>query len=116
MFYTSLVGTVLMSPLLPFIWKTPSTPLVWCVLIGLGILGALGHWLLILAHRHAPASVLAPFFYAQIIGATLFSVGLFGELPDRWTLLGSAIVIASGLYLLYRERVRQKFPSADLAV
>jgi hypothetical protein len=47
---------------------------VWALLIGLGLLGACGHWLLILAHRHAPASVLAPFFYSQIIGAAAFQV------------------------------------------
>lgn len=116
MFYTSLVGTVLVSPLLPFIWKTPSSPLVWAVLIGLGGFGALGHWLLILAHRHAPASTLAPFFYLQILGAVVFGRTLFGDTPDGWTLVGGGIVIGSGLYLLYRERVRHKFPSADVAV
>jgi len=116
LFYTGLVGTVVLSPTLPFVWQSPSTPLVWGVLLGLGLLGALGHWLLILAHRHAPASVLAPFFYVQIIGAVVFSVTVFGERPDRWTLLGSATVIASGLYLLYRERVRRKFPSSDVSV
>ncbi len=115
MAYTSLVGTLLVSPILFFIWKTPSTALVWAVLIGLGLFGAIGHWLLILAHRHAPASVLAPFFYAQIIGATIFSLLVFGEKPDRWTALGGLIVVSSGLYLLYRERVRHKFPSADLS-
>jgi len=116
MFYTSLIGTLLVSPPLLFIWKIPSSPAVWAVLIGLGLFGAIGHWLLILAHRHAPASALAPFFYVQIIGATTFGLTVFGEKLDRWTVLGSAIVVGSGLYLLYRERVRQKFPSADVAV
>jgi drug/metabolite transporter (DMT)-like permease len=116
MFYTSLYGAILVSPLLFFYWTTPQTLLVWSLLIGLGLLGAFGHWLLILAHRHAPASVLAPFFYAQIIGATVFSLTVFGETPDRWTVVGGGIVISSGLYLLYRERVRQKFPSADVGV
>ena len=116
MFYTSLIGTVLISPFLFVFWKPPSSPLVWAVLIGLGLLGAIGHWLLILAHRHAPASALAPFFYVQIIGATAFGLTFFGEKLDRWTTLGSTIVIGSGLYLLYRERIRQKFPSADIAV
>ncbi|MFT3870513.1 MAG: DMT family transporter [Nibricoccus sp.] len=116
MFYTSVFGAVLVSPLLFFYWKTPDSALVWLLMIGLGLLGAFGHWLLILAHRHAPASVLAPFFYSQIIGATAFSLTVFGESPDRWTIVGGLIVIGSGLYLLYRERVRQKFPSADVAV
>lgn len=116
MFYTSAFGAVLVAPLLFFYWTTPDSALVWALMIGLGLLGAAGHWLLILAHRHAPASVLAPFFYSQIIGATAFGLTVFGEIPDRWTIIGGAIVVASGLYLLYRERVRQKFPSADVAV
>jgi drug/metabolite transporter (DMT)-like permease len=115
MFYTSLVGTLLVSPLLVFFWQAPASTLTWLVLLALGFFGALGHWLLILAHRHAPASTLAPFFYSQILGATLFGFTLFGSLPDRWTLVGGSIVIGSGLYLLHRERIRQKFPSADLA-
>ena len=114
MVYTSLVGTVLVSPALPWLWKTPSSPLVWAVLVGIGLFGALGHWLLILAHRHAPASTLAPFFYAQILGAVVFGLTVFGDLPDRWTLIGGSIVISSGLYLLHRERVRHKYPSADV--
>lgn len=116
MFYTSLLGTLLVSPLLFFVWKTPSTPLVWVVLVALGIFGAVGHWLLILAHRHAAASTLAPFFYSQILGSVFFGYSIFGELPDLWTLLGATIIIGSGLYLLYRERVRHKYPSADLSV
>jgi len=115
MFYTSLVGTVLVSPLLFLYWQTPATLMTWSVLFALGFFGALGHWLLILAHRHAPASTLAPFFYSQILGATLFGFLLFNSLPDRWTVVGGAIVISSGLYLLHRERIRQKFPSTDLA-
>jgi drug/metabolite transporter (DMT)-like permease len=115
MFYTSLVGTVLVSPFLLFSWKAPSTALVWIILILLGVFGAIGHWLLILAHRHAPASILAPFFYLQILGSVFFGYFVFGNIPDRWTVIGSSTVIGSGLYLLYRERVRHKFPSADLA-
>lgn len=115
MLYTSVVGTVLVSPVLIFTWTPPASPLVWAVLIGLGLFGAIGHWLLILAHRHAPASSLAPFFYAQIIGSIVFGFFIFSELPDTWTLLGSSLVIGSGLYLVYRERVRHKVPSTDIS-
>jgi drug/metabolite transporter (DMT)-like permease len=75
---------------------------------GLAVFGALGHWLLILAHKRAPASVLAPFFYAQLIWATVLGLVVFGEVPDYWTLVGGVIVMASGLYLLHRERVKPK--------
>ena len=111
---TSLVGAALVSPALLCSWRAPSSALVWAVLVGLGLLGAVGHWLLILAHRHAPASALAPFYYLQIVGAVVFGLTIFGDVPDCWTLLGGGIVIGSGLYLLYRERVRHKHPSADV--
>lgn len=116
MVYTSLVGAVLVSPALLWTWQPPASALAWAVLIGLGLLGALGHWLLILAHRHAPASALAPYYYLQIVGAVAFGLTVFGDVPDLWTLIGGGIVIGSGLYLLYRERVRRKHPSADVEV
>ena len=116
MFYTGLVGSLAMLPAMPFVWQRPPSTGVWIVLTLLGTLGALAHWLLILAHRRAPASALAPFYYSQIIGAVAIGLVVFGEFPDRWTMVGSAIVTGSGLYLFYRERVRQKpVPSADVA-
>ena len=83
-------------PVTPFVWAWPASPLVWLLMAGLGCFGALGHWMLILAHRRAPASVLAPFFYAQLLWATALGFVVFGEVPDRWTILGGAIVMGSG--------------------
>lgn len=116
MFYTGAVGALACLPLLPFVWSTPATPREWLVMLALGGFGALSHWLLILAHRCAPASVLAPFFYGQLIGSAFLGWLVFDEQPDRWTVLGGSIVIGSGLYLVYRERVRQKIPSTDVSV
>ena len=81
---------------------------------GAASFGALGHWLLILAHKHAPASTVAPFFYVQLLWATLLGWVVFGEVPDRWTLIGGAIVMGSGLYLLARERAKHQPLSADI--
>jgi drug/metabolite transporter (DMT)-like permease len=106
MIYSGVAGTLVMLPLLPWIWTTPQTPLPWLLMLATGALGGFGHWLLILAHRLAPATVLAPFIYSQIIWMIALGYLVFGQLPDRWTFIGTAIVIASGLYLLYRERVR----------
>lgn len=113
-FYTGLVGALVAVPLALPVWQTPASPLVWGVLILLSLAGAGAHWLLILAHKHAPASTLSPFFYAQLLFAVVAGAAVFGQLPDRWTLLGGGIVIASGLYLLYRERVRHVHPSVDV--
>ena len=73
---------------------------------GVGAFGAFGHWLLILAHARAPAAILSPFIYTQIIWMLALGYLVFGDWPDRWTLVGAGIVIASGLYLLSRERIR----------
>jgi drug/metabolite transporter (DMT)-like permease len=105
MVYSGLAGVALMTPLLPFLWTTPSTPGVWLLVVALGGFGAIGHWLLILAHARAPAPVLSPFIYTQILWMLALGYLLFDDWPDAWTLAGSGIVIASGLYLLYRERV-----------
>jgi drug/metabolite transporter (DMT)-like permease len=71
-----------------------------------GACGALGLGLLLLAPAGAPAPVLSPFIYTQIVWMIGLGFLVFGDLPDLWTLVGSAIVIASGLYLLNRERAR----------
>jgi len=107
MFYSGLVGALALTPLLPGVWTSPGTPLVWAVMLGTGLFGAVGHWLLILAHAKAPASLLAAFIYSQIIWMAGLGYLVFGDQPDGWTVVGSGIVIASGLYILHRERVRR---------
>jgi len=106
MIYSGAAGTLATIPLLPWVWETPQTLLPWLLMIAVGALGGFGHWLLILAHRLAPATVLAPFIYSQIVWMLLLGWLVFDQLPDRWTFVGAGIVISSGLYLLYRERVR----------
>jgi drug/metabolite transporter (DMT)-like permease len=96
---------LLLTPALPLFWETPSLPVAG-LLLATGAFGALGHWLLILAHARAPAPVLAPFIYTQLIWMTALGYVLFGDVPDAGTLAGGAIVVASGLYLLARERAR----------
>jgi drug/metabolite transporter (DMT)-like permease len=116
MFYTGLVGALTVLPLMPFVWRPPASAQTWMAMASMSIFGALGHWLLILAHKKAPASVVAPFFYSQLIWAVGLGALLFDELPDPWTLVGGGIVMSSGLYLLYRERQRGRLPSADVSV
>jgi len=104
LFYSNFVGALLMIPIVPFVWTTPSDPLVVFLMVLIGAFGAFGHYLLIAGHRFAPASVLAPFVYTQMVWVIALGFLVFGQLPNRWTLTGAAIVVASGLYLLYRER------------
>jgi drug/metabolite transporter (DMT)-like permease len=104
LFYSNIVGAVVLLPVLPFVWTTPTDPLVIALMVGAGAIGSVGHYLLIAAHRLAPAAVLAPFIYTGIVSAIALGFLVFGNLPSRWTLAGAAIVIGSGLYILHRER------------
>jgi len=103
-FYSNIVGFIGTTLLLPFVWATPENWIVTVAMIAIGAFGALGHYLLIAGHRLAPAPVLAPFIYTQIVWMIALGYVFFGNVPSGWTLLGASIVISSGLYLLLRER------------
>jgi len=106
LFYSNLVGAVAMLPVVLFVWTTPTDPLIIALMVATGAIGSLGHYFLIAGHRLAPASVLTPFIYTEIVWMIALGFLVFGDVPNRWTIAGSAIVVASGLYLLHRERVR----------
>ena len=106
LFYSNLVGAVAMSPVVLFVWTTPTDPLIIALMVVTGAIGSLGHYFLIAGHRLAPASVLTPFIYTELVWMIALGFLVFGDVPNRWTIAGSAIVVASGLYLLHRERVR----------
>ena len=107
LFYTAALGALLGSIAAPFFWTTP-TALDWGLMIFTGLCGGLGHFAVIRAFAAAPAATVAPFSYTAIIWATTYGFVLFGNFPDRWTILGAAIVIASGLYIFFREQSRKK--------
>jgi drug/metabolite transporter (DMT)-like permease len=104
LFYSNLVGAVVMLPVVPFVWTTPHDPIVILLMVVCGAFGSVGHYLLIIAHRKAPAGVLAPFIYGQLVWVMILGYLVFGDTPNRWTLAGAAVVVASGLYMLNRER------------
>jgi drug/metabolite transporter (DMT)-like permease len=108
LFYSNVVGALALIPVLPFVWTTPHDPLIIGLMFAAGALGAFGHYLLIAAHRLAPAAVLSPFIYTEIVLVIILGLVVFGDLPNRWTLAGASIVIASGLYMLHRERIRRR--------
>ena len=93
-----------LAPLAIASWQWPQGWLQWTVACMLGVLGGVGHHLLALAHRYAPASVTAPFLYQQIFYMAAFGYVVFGDVPKPSVWLGATIVIASGLYLFARER------------
>jgi len=105
LFYSNIVGALALLPVVPFVWTTPSDPLVIALMVATGAMGSFGHYLLIAAHRLAPAAVLSPFIYTEIVLVTATGFLVFGDVPNRSTLTGAAIVVASGLYILHRERM-----------
>lgn len=115
LFYALLAGCVLSAPFAFNAWVWPSSALQWLQLASLGAFGGLGHYLLILAYRLAPASSVSPFLYFQLLSMVSLGYLVFGDVPDHWSLLGSLVVIASGVYLVNRERTQHKQALATAA-
>jgi drug/metabolite transporter (DMT)-like permease len=104
--YSALVGTVLLSFIVPFWWRTPVGLWQWLALAALGLLGGLGHYLVARAFLWGPASIISPFQYAQLLWAAVIGYAVFGDVPGPWTWLGAALIIASGLWIAWREARR----------
>ena len=100
--WTSIIGVSVTSLLVPFVWVTPDI-LGWTYMFALGASYGVGHYLLIRSLEIAPASVVSPFLYTQVIFAAILGLLIFNEFPDPWTLLGLLIVVLSGLYIWQRE-------------
>jgi drug/metabolite transporter (DMT)-like permease len=103
LFYTALIGAVALTVIGPFYWRAPDAQ-GWALFVLVAALGAGGHYLMIKALQLAPASVLQPFAYTVLVWATLVGFTVFGNLPDRSTVVGALIIVASGLYAFSRER------------
>ena len=109
LFYPAIVGTVMMTALLPWLGIDVAMPWADVAFIGAaGFLGTIGHFLFILAFQRAPASALTPFTYMQLVWATLIGWIAFGNFPDAWTLAGMAVIGGSGLLITLHERRRAK--------
>ena len=105
--YLPAVGAAIgLAPFAIAFWQTPDTWIEWTVALLMGVLGGTGHYLLALAHRYAPSTVIAPFLYQQVFYMALFGYIVFGDVPGAAVWIGAAIVIASGLYLFWRESHR----------
>ena len=109
LFYPAIIGTLMMTALLPWLGIGYEMPWVDVAFIGVaGLLGTVGHFLFILAVQRAPASALTPFTYMQLVWATLIGWLAFGSFPDAWTLAGMAVIAGSGLLITLHERRRAR--------
>jgi drug/metabolite transporter (DMT)-like permease len=102
----AVVATIGLAPFAIAAWEMPDTVLEWTVACLTGVLGATGHYMLAMAHRYAPSTVIAPFLYQQVFYMALFGYLVFGDVPGPAVWIGAAIVISSGLYLFWRESQR----------
>lgn len=102
-FYSALAPTLLMLPVVPYTASAPPDALHWVLLLGLGVFGAIGHWFVIKAYSAASTTALAPYPYLQMLWMIIAGYVVFGQLPDRWTIAGALIIVASGLYIVHRE-------------
>jgi drug/metabolite transporter (DMT)-like permease len=97
--YSSMVGAFAMLLVMPFVWITPASLFDLALFCSMGALGALGHYCVARALAYAPANIVSPFQYVQLLGAVAVGWAVFGDLPDAFTWLGAAIIMASGLHI-----------------
>jgi drug/metabolite transporter (DMT)-like permease len=101
-YFLSVIGAVCMSTIVPWYWTNPDLA-GWAMLLAIGSCGMIGHILIVRAFAHAPASMLAPFFYTHLIWATIYGWSVFGDVPTLPTLIGGIFIITSGIYV-YRSK------------
>lgn len=104
LFYAMLVGTLGGAFFAIPVWVWPHDISTWGLLLALGAFGGFGHYLLIHAYQLAPASSVSPFLYFQLLSMVALGYIVFGDVPDQWSLIGAGVVVASGVYLVHRER------------
>ena len=101
-FFGTAPAALLLTLALPWIWDDLSV-LEWGLMVAMGGVGALGHFVLIVAFSLAPPAMLAPFSYSHLVVAVGLSYFFFGDVPTATMLIGAAIVVSSGLFVWYRE-------------
>ena len=101
--YTILLAFVVATVAVPFFWEAPKSGVDWLLFLALGVIGGLAHYFIIKAYQYAEASLVGPFDYSQLVGASILGFLIFGEVPGIWTWIGAAVIVASGLYIAHRE-------------
>lgn len=100
--FTALLGAIVTSAMVPFVW-VPPTAWTMALMLSMGVIAATGHLFIVLAYERAEASLLAPLSYTEMISMVAVGYLVFGDFPDRWTLVGIVILVGSGTYISIRE-------------
>ncbi|MGR3615218.1 MAG: DMT family transporter [Paracoccaceae bacterium] len=106
LFYTGLVGTVILTCVVPFYWVPPEG-IAWLLMIQIALAGTIGQLCLIRAFSSGEAAMLAPYAYTGLIFATFWGAVFFQEWPDFWTTSGALVIAGSGIYVWHRETYRK---------
>lgn len=102
LFYTGLVGTVILSLAVPFVWVTPDLNIA-LLMLALAGTGTLGQLCLIRAFTLGEAAMLAPYSYTGLIFTSIWGALFFAEFPDFWTMIGALVIAGAGIYVWHRE-------------
>ena len=114
--YTAFVGSAVLTLAQPFIWTTPGSVRTLALMAAIAALAGLGEYLIVRALEIAQAVVVAPAQYSLILWSSIYGYLVFGQFPDGWTWFGTAIIVATGLYTMQRERRRKRRPgTVDVA-
>ncbi|HEY7579379.1 MAG TPA: DMT family transporter [Acetobacteraceae bacterium] len=106
--FAALLGSLVMSLAMPFIFVMPAGLSDWLLFGSLGLLGGIGHYLVIQAFQRGSAAVIAPLGYVELVGSAVLGYVIFHNFPDLWTWVGAGVIIASGIYIAFRERQRRQ--------
>ncbi|MGY4398517.1 drug/metabolite transporter (DMT)-like permease [Sphingomonas sp. UYAg733] len=105
-FWFSTLSLVPLGIVYAFVMQ-PHAPVTWLLLIGIGLIGGTAQLAMTSALRLGPVSVVVPMDYSSLLWATAYGWLIFGVLPSTWTWIGAPVIIASGLYIVWREHVRR---------
>lgn len=108
-FYFALIGTLGSSLPLPWTWLTP-TGSAWFALLAAGVFATAGQFSLTQAYASAPAAQVGPFLYSSVVFSATFDWLLWRGTPDRWSLAGAALVVASAVLTLRRQKKQAQVP------
>jgi len=106
--FTSIVGTVVLSVYLPFVWVNPSLNQL-LLAVNMGFIAALAHGLIIISYNYSDASKLAPLGYFEIIPNIIIGYVWFSDFPDKYTIFGLLVIILSGIYVFRREQLKKEY-------